>query len=490
MNKLIILAASVSCLVLSSNSCPAQSARQTNAVLNGQVIDHVECLNDSSQSYALYLPSNYTHDRKWPILYAFDPSGRGKTPVERFKDAAEKFGWIVAGSNNSRNGPWPPSVEAWKAISADTHQRFSIDDARMYATGFSGGARVAIGISQLCQDCFAGVIACSAGFPFGLTPSTQMRFLFFGTTGVDDFNFPELKGLDGQLAKAGITHRIAVFDGRHEWPPADVATDALEWMELHAMKLGKRTRDEKLIASSWERMIKQAESLVASKPYPAYQIYLSLAETLKGLRDVTEVESRGGRLRESREVKEAIRDEQMEISKQEEFEAQLNSFIAARRERNGDDANSRRDNRSSGSTDDEETLERESRSHALINKLRVQAKASEDSSTRRIARRALDGVFVALFEQGSGWLQNQKHYREAATTFKLATEINPDRAGAFYYLAWAYAAAGDKKKALQALNAAIDKGFSDLTAIGNNQAFASIRSDAQYQGIIGRLQKK
>src|SRR5256886_13486034 len=53
----------------------------------------------------------------------------------------------------------------------------------------------------------------------------------------------------------------------------------------------------------------------------------------------------------------------------------------------------------------------------------------EDSSNRRVARRVLDGIFIPLFEQGSSFLQTEKHYREAITTVKLATEVNPDRPG-------------------------------------------------------------
>src|SRR3989454_1955839 len=165
----------VSMVLLVSLSPSAQATQQTNAIPKGQIVERMECLSDSSQSYALYLPSNYTPDRKWPILYALDPGARGKTPVEHFKEAAEKYGWILAGSNNSRNGPWRRAAEAWSAMTKDTLQRFSIDDNRVYVTGFSGGARVALQLAQLCQDCLAGVIASGAGFPAGLAPSPQMH---------------------------------------------------------------------------------------------------------------------------------------------------------------------------------------------------------------------------------------------------------------------------------------------------------------------------
>lgn len=477
-------------LLVSTLSQPVLFAKQqANSVPRNQIIEKLACLNNPLQSYALYLPSNYTSDRKWPILYAFDPGGRGKSPLERFKDAAEQFGWIIAGSNNSRNGPWRNSLEAWDAMSGDTHQRFSIDDQRIYATGLSGGARVALGIAQLCRDCIAGVIACSAGFPVGVAPSSQMHFLFFGTTGVDDFNFPELKNLGVPLTKAAIAHRIAVFDGRHEWPPVSVAADAVEWMELQAMKAGKRGRDDALINNSWVRTLTLAQTLEASaKLSEACETYLHLSETFRGLRDASEVERKATELSNRNEVKAALREEQQQIKRQGEFEAQLQSFISAQRERNGDSAAGR--NRPSGSINDDEGMAQESQARSLITKLQRQARANEDSGTRRVARRTLDGVFVSLFEQGSSQLQSEKHYGQAIDTFKLATEINPDRSSVFFYLAWAYAASGDRKRSLQALSVAIDKGFSDRAAISNIQVFDAFRTDPQFQQILDRLKPK
>jgi hypothetical protein len=69
----------------------------------GQVVAKVPCRADPAQSYALYLPSNYGPEKTWPILYAFDPGARGNVSVEDFKGAAEEYGYIVVGSNNSRN---------------------------------------------------------------------------------------------------------------------------------------------------------------------------------------------------------------------------------------------------------------------------------------------------------------------------------------------------------------------------------------------------
>jgi tetratricopeptide (TPR) repeat protein len=73
--------------------------------------------------------------------------------------------------------------------------------------------------------------------------------------------------------------------------------------------------------------------------------------------------------------------------------------------------------------------------------------------------------------------------------FTLAIEVYPDSSGSFYYLAWAYAAKGDKKKALQSIKTAIEKGFTDVAAINSNQVFDSLRAEKQYDEIIGRIKK-
>jgi len=347
----------------------------------------------------------------------------------------------------------------------------------MYATGFSGGARAAVRVAIGCK-CLAGVIAGGAGFPVDLAPSSQMHFVFFGAAGVDDFNYPELKSLEEPLTKAGISHRIQTFDGRHEWPPISVATAAVEWMELQAMKAGKRSRDDGFINATWERILSEAKTREESKKYyEAFQVYLDLMESFKGLRDVAQIEAKVNQLRDSRELKDARRDEQVQIKKQRELEIRLNSMIAGRYAVTPGNQN-------------EEQFDSSNLLPKILNDLRKQSKAPDDSTERRVARRVLDGLFVGLIEEGISLLQTKQNYSESIKRFSLATEVNPDRSGAFFYLAWAYAANRDKKKSLQFLNTAVEKGFSDAAMITANKAFDSIRNEPEYHQIMARLGKQ
>jgi hypothetical protein len=63
-------------LALATSSAQAQSRLPV-----GKVVEPVVCQSDAKQSYALYLPARYSEERKWPIIYGFDPGGRGLRPV-------------------------------------------------------------------------------------------------------------------------------------------------------------------------------------------------------------------------------------------------------------------------------------------------------------------------------------------------------------------------------------------------------------------------
>jgi predicted esterase len=454
-----------------SGPWPQAAMSQSNDQLpRGQLVEKLICAHDATQSYALYLPSNYSSSRSWPVLYAFDPGARGEVPVERFREAAERYGWIVVGSNNSRNGPMQPSAKAFEAIWQDTHERFALDEARAYTVGLSGGARVATMLAHLCGGCITGVIACGAGFPIGLAPSPAMHFTFFATVGVDDFNFPEVRELEPGLTNAGIPHWTEVFAGRHEWPPAAVAIKAVEWMELQNARKSKRQRDDKLLDSIWQLRSQQAQALEdAKQPFEAYQAYTGLVEVFKGLRDTSELEKRINQLRDSRTVKDAVRDERQQIRKQRDLENQVNSLIAER------DTNP-------------DTFAADGRLRGLLANLDKSSQATADGSERRVARRVLSGLFIGLFEQAMNLLDVEKRYSAAVQRLELATEVAADRPGAWFYLACAYNLNGEKKKALQALKTAIAKGYADLASITNNAALNSLHSDPQYQQMIEALQ--
>ena len=278
------------------------STAAAQGLQRGTVVDPIQCADDQAQTYALYLPSTYSPEREWSVLFAFHPAARGRLMVEKYQAAAEQYGYIVAASNNSRNGPHAVSAASAQAMSADVSRRLSIDPRRVYLTGMSGGARVALGIA-LAGNTIAGVIASSAGYPDS-QPRANVPFAVFSTAGTEDFNYVEMRLLDRKLSSP---HFLAVFQGGHTLPPNDLAVDAIEWMELQAMQSGRRSRDLALAG----RILEKRRARIAAATSPAETVYLlqSLVSDFKSLLDVSAEASRLEEMSRQSEVRKALKRE-------------------------------------------------------------------------------------------------------------------------------------------------------------------------------------
>ena len=135
---------------------------------------------------------------------------------------------------------------------SDTHGRFQIDDHRIYAAGFSGTVRSCCSLARAVPGTIAGVIGAGAGFPFHEPPRKGDPFVFFGTLGDKDFNYYEVTDLE---PTRGGRHRPPHRDLRRHPPMAarGLATRAIGWMEVQAMKAGTRLKDQAIIDGSGSR---------------------------------------------------------------------------------------------------------------------------------------------------------------------------------------------------------------------------------------------
>jgi predicted esterase len=233
---------------ISGHSPKQADQRQNPAFETGKVISEVSCLKDSSTKYALYLPENYSSSRTFPVILAFDPHGSGNLPLELYHELAEKYGYIFIGSNDSKNGvSISETNRIITSLFEEINSRFSIDTNRIYAMGFSGGARIAslIGLFRGGVSC---VIGCGAGFP-GINQPGKFQFDYIGFAGTYDFNMNELVRLDEQMVQLEFNHALFLFDGIHEWPSKSLMEKAFLWTECCAMRKNQTPKNEKLILS-------------------------------------------------------------------------------------------------------------------------------------------------------------------------------------------------------------------------------------------------
>jgi predicted esterase len=469
---LALFVLAVTCIIVSSGSHISVASDEPQP---GIISNKIVCKSNSEQSYALYLPSNYSSSRKWPLIAAFDPAARGNIPVQQFKDAADRYGYIVCGSNNSRNGPIQPAAEAAKTMLKDVSTRFSIDAKQIYLTGFSGGARAATAIASWLKDQIVGVIGCGAGLSVGMEPSSPLPFIYYGAVGKEDFNYPEMKQLDRALSASGLIHHIEVFDGGHDWPPSDVCAKAIEWMELQAMKARRRPQDDSFI----DRLLKAAEDTAKThesngRVYEAYIAYSEIAIDYKGLRDVSGFETKAAALKDSKPVKQALSKERDQESEQLRRTTELFDLRAKALRTNGDPA-----------TQQPFLIDLK----RIISDLKRKSEVKESSPERALANRVLSQYTISSFEQSMLLIQTKK-YDLAVANLVLDAAVLSDNPGVWYYLACAYSLNGDKRRALDALGKAVQKGFSNVQELERNPQLDAIREEAGFKKIVENVRQK
>src|SRR6185312_13068885 len=316
-----------------------------------------------------------------------DPGGHGLNPVERYEAAAGKYGYIVAGSNNSRNGDWQVSMSAVSAITRDVSARFNISAKQEYVAGMSGGARVAMGVA-LSSPQVAGVFASSAGYPDGHSRS-ELRFPVFETAGTEDFNRLEMREMDRALKSP---HRLAIFEGGHVWLPSAVAMQAVEWMEIQAMKSGSKPKDQAEIDALFAARVAAADS--THDDAASLAAASGIAEDFAGLEDVSRFTARAAQLRNSRAVRDELKNE-AELDTQEEQWGQV----------------VRGEETLLGNPAQRDTALKQLRER--WKKLSEMANAAGDTAERRMARRVLGGLSMGVTVQDPDYLAIVREYRPA-----------------------------------------------------------------------------
>lgn len=441
-------------------------ATQTQTPAPGTVHASVTAIADATNSYALYLPSAYSPAKRWPLLLVFDPFARGEVSVKLFHEAAEKYGFIVAGSNNSRNFEDPSA--AIRALWADMKERYAIDPRRIYTAGLSGGARVASTVALACKNCIAGVIANGAGLPNGATPPGPEVSDWFLVAGTTDFNYPEQLHLKESFDARKVVSRFVVYEGPHNWMPKEFAERAVAWLQLRAMVKGLVPIDKEFIAQQFESRVTEAQSeQKAGDILAAARAYREIAQDFSSFRDVKPQEALAKSLAESEEFRKAKKNEKAALELQDEVTKKIGNLVAGI-------------NQSS----DERTAFFSQLESAVNDAYRDKKESSSPGRSQAIER-GLASAFAYAAETGQQAML-KKDFISAKSMFQAGEVILPESAWASYLLATACAQMGEKKPAVQALKKAMEKGMTSAKAL-DDSAFDRIRNEPEFKEISAKL---
>ena len=427
-----------------------------NSLPIGKVVDTVVCKTTTNQSFALYLPSNYTNKEKHPVVFFFDSHAHGNLPVAKYKDIAEKYGFVLIGSNFSKNGtPWQVTSGAVKDLMEDVGARINIDGRRVYTSGFSGGSRVASSVAFLLGG-VAGVIGCAAGIA-GEGNGSSNRFDYFGIVGDCDFNLVDMEKLDGALGQNGFNHQLVVAHGKHAWADTVNFKTAVLWMQVNAMKENLQPKDEVIIEAlkkDYLNMYHAAKS--AGDIINTYNTLQGAISILGGLADVAGIKKDLDGLASSESYKKAVAENtnriqtetQMQQELLQQFQTQDGAWWAAK-----------------------------------IAGLNKSARSAKTVSEQQLYKRLLNYLGLVGYMGTNSALQHGDLVKASSylKTFKLADPENPD---VCYLSAVYYIKSNDTKNAMASLHQAIKLGYNDYAQLATDPVFATLQNDNDFKEIL------
>ncbi len=420
------------------------------------LMTRVTILDDTSQSYAVFIPRKKDAGGVLPVVFFFDAHARGALPVKRYRALAEQYGFILAGSNNSKNGLQKSERNRilYKFME-DVEKRSPFDPNRIYVSGFSGGARIASGIG-LSNKNIAGVIACAAGFP-DQRYKPEKNFLFISIAGNKDFNHLELETLYRQLTALGIKNVFLTFDGKHDWPPETVMEQAFQLLQLDAMQKTLIPTDKKLTERFRKRTEKEIGTALANRDIlTAYRACKKEMRFLEGLTPLDKCRKRLENMENNPAFNTARYHRQQMLTLEQNRQKELLRAMEVK---------------------DSTWWKKE------LQKIKHNTVAQKNGELRLINHRLLSYLSLISYLYAKQALA-QNNVPETAKFLMIYRGSDPDNPEVYFMLAEYYALQGNVAKVLPMLNKAVEKGFKEPGRIKTSRYFRTFHDNPSFNKII------
>ncbi len=426
-----------------------QQPEVTEELKKGELILSVVCSQDASQSYSLYLPKNYSDSIKFPVLIFFDPHGSGSYPLGLYKSLAEEFGYILMGSNNSKNGLQfdQTNIIASRLIN-EAQLKFSIDKKRISLAGFSGGAKVALvaaaNVPELCS-----VIYCGASIAFETINQLPPAL---GFAGEKDLNYTEVMFSGNTLEQKNISHCIVEWKGKHEWSDSLTFEDAFYWCSFNSMKQKTIPVNKELIKT----FLQQKNKSLASNKNALTQsgIYNEIIAFLKSLSDISVYQSKLTTLTKSDSYKKEKLKEQNALQTESNMKQNYVQCFESK------DLNWWKNE---------------------IARMRNIKGEQEMMYQRLLAYLSLAGY---SYSNNAVKQNNFSGAQQFLGIYKLADPENSEQP---FLLACMYARQGDQEKAIASLEDALKLGLKDKTKIESEESFSNLHSNPGFNNLLSKL---
>jgi predicted peptidase len=243
---LVPLLALVGCATIESAPITDPAPITEADMPTGFVFDSVT-VSGHSRDFAVYVPRDYTPDRKWPVIVFLNGSGECGTDGQKHLAVGlapaimlDRESWpfiVVFPQKPEQKSTWLEHDDLVQAALDKTLASYSTDPARIYLTGLSQGGLGAWEIGAKHADRFAAIAPCCGwGDPDTLAPELAHTpcWAFHGEKDTA-VNPSGTKNLVAALEKLHAPVRMTLYpDANHNcWDQAYRTEKLGEWLLTH-----------------------------------------------------------------------------------------------------------------------------------------------------------------------------------------------------------------------------------------------------------------
>ena len=269
----------------------------------GIIINTVAVSDSISESFSLYLPTDFELSKKWPVVFVFDLKGHGKQALGKFKASAEEEGYILAASNNIHDSiSISKNVLITSRMMHSLYSKLPIQKNRSYTAGFSSAAWLASLMPTFIKD-LKGVISCGSPIANIEVLNSKRPFQFIGIVGNKDYKYTEMLSSQKLLNKLRLPNYLIFFDGGHEWPTKEYLSKAMQILTLSSMAKKDMPKDKAYIEATYQNHRNGAYGIVSNNPLFAYKIIQEMRTLYRPLKNIDSLKESASQLRKSKKYR-------------------------------------------------------------------------------------------------------------------------------------------------------------------------------------------
>ncbi|MDP5229477.1 MAG: alpha/beta hydrolase [Cellulophaga sp.] len=307
---------------------------QSLTLKKGVILDDIKVNDSISESFVLYLPTNFETTKKWPIIFVCDTGGKAKQATQMLLPAAEKNGYILAASNTINDSlKIEDNVLATSRMINKVLTILPIGNQQIYTVGIADSGKFASLLPVIINN-IQGTLSINSPIANTDILNVKKTFHFIGLVDVSNYNLFEMQANQQLLNNLRYPNQLFVYDQLTKPSVYDYINMALETFTISAMAKNSIPKDATFIQQKYQENISLIKNLVnQNKSIQAYDLASEAMKIYRSVVNIDELKDLEKNIRKSKIYKNSRKNESAltfnESLKREDYDYAMFEDIAS-----------------------------------------------------------------------------------------------------------------------------------------------------------------